>query len=126
MREWLVDFLLNTFTLSPLRRWSPKEALQHSFISGKPPLDPQQKLNHERYLYHQRQKEQQQQQQLKHQQEAQRKHESSRKSIESFETSPLVDIASTRRTSKPADLHVSFAPPITSGALKPALKKTPC
>ncbi|KAI8089548.1 kinase-like domain-containing protein [Halteromyces radiatus] len=42
MRQWLIDFLLRTLNLSPLRRWSPREALQHPFITGKStsPLHP--------------------------------------------------------------------------------------
>ncbi|KAI8336636.1 kinase-like domain-containing protein [Chlamydoabsidia padenii] len=96
MRQWLVDFLLKTLTLSPIRRWSPKEALQHPFITGHPStqplseIDDQQKLNHECYLYHQRQKQQQQKQQQ----------ENSTRKIESFETAPFVELSNPPQRSR--------------------------
>lgn len=34
LREALVDFLLGVLDLSPETRWTPRQALQHPFITG--------------------------------------------------------------------------------------------
>jgi dual specificity protein kinase YAK1 len=34
LREALVDFLLGVLDLDPQTRWTPRQALQHPFITG--------------------------------------------------------------------------------------------